>query len=163
LPIEQVMARKRHTSILGLVTLLSLAGYSCSLPFFEKNRDFSLSGTSPGKGKLANTARLSGVISLGEGCKSGYFQIKLYGLFEGGSNQVEAQSDQNGRFNIVAPPGHYLIQVQKDGCGTKETIELEENTEHMIALSVSEIRSMVRLGDPEARLPASVLIPVSKP
>ncbi len=156
------MVRKRQTSILGLVTLLSLTGYSCSLPFFDKNGDFGWSGGGAGKANQANSARLSGVINLGEGCKAGYFQIKLYGLFEGGSNQVEAQSDQNGRFNIVAPPGQYMIQVQKDGCGTKETIELEESTEHMIALSVSEIRPMVRMGDPEARLPASVLVPFGK-
>ncbi|MBU6153213.1 MAG: hypothetical protein KGP28_02820 [Bdellovibrionales bacterium] len=107
---------------------------------------------------MPNSARLSGVILRNEACKAGYFQIKLHGLFEGGSNQVEAQSDQNGRFSVVAPPGHYLIQVQKDGCGTKETIELEENTEHMISLTVGEVTPMVRMGDPDARLPASVII-----
>jgi hypothetical protein len=151
------MARSRHTSILGLIALLSLAGYSCSLPFFDKKGDLSVGGV-PGKGSAPHSSRLSGVIQLGEGCKAGYFQIKLYGLFEGGSTQVEAQSDQNGRFTIVAPPGHYLIQAQKDGCGTKETIELEENTDHMISLSVSEISPVVRMGDPDARLPASVII-----
>ncbi len=152
------MVRRRHISIPVLLILLSLAGYSCSLPFFEKAGEFGWGGSSQGKGGVANSAKLSGVIHRSEACKSGYFEIKLFGLFDGGSNQVEARSDQNGRFNLVAPPGHYLIQVQKDGCGTKETIELEENTEHMISLSVNETLPMVRTGDAEARLPASVLI-----
>jgi hypothetical protein len=157
------MARGRYTSTLGLVTLLSLAGYSCSLPFFNKNGESGQAGAGAEKGGVSNASRLSGVINLGEGCKSGYYQVKLLGLFESGSNQVEAQSDQNGRFNIVAPAGRYLVEVAKDGCGAKESIELEENTEHMVSVAVSETKPMERVGDAEARLPASILIlPVKK-
>ena len=103
-------------------------------------------------------AKISGLLDLRESCGPGFYQIKLQGLFEGASIQVESQSDEAGRFALVAPPGQYLVLVSKDGCGAKQNLELEENTEHMISIIVTETKSIEKVGQNEGRLPASVLI-----
>ena len=59
---------------------------------------------------------------------------------------------------MMAPPGRYLIEVAREGCGAKQSIELEDNTEHMVSVSVIETKAVERFGMPEGRLPASVLI-----
>jgi hypothetical protein len=150
------MSRKRQTAVLGITVALILSGFSCSLPFFNRNGE---AGSGSGdRGASGRAAKLSGYLELGEGCPPGYYQIKLVGLFEGSENQVESQTDQTGRFSIEAPPGRYMVQVAKEGCGAKQAIELEENTEHMISVSVLETKGIERYGMPEGRLPASVLI-----
>lgn len=150
------MVRNRKLFIVLCLTVLALTGYSCSLPVFNRGMDGASVSDKSGS---AIPARLSGAISLGESCTLGYYRVKLTGLFEGGNNQVETQSDQTGRFSIVAPPGRYLVQVAKDGCGAMQSIDLEENTEHMISVSVSETKPMERASaDLSGRLPASVLI-----
>ena len=155
------MVRKGPTTAVSILVLLTLTGYSCSLPFFNKNADPTGAIVSEKAGS-GLPAKLSGVIDLGEGCKPGYYQVHLTGLFEGGSNQVESQSDQAGHFSLVAAPGRYLIQVTKDGCGSKQTILLEDNTEHMISIQVTETKGVERFELPEGRLPASVLIPAHR-
>ncbi|NDG84003.1 MAG: hypothetical protein EBX52_03070 [Proteobacteria bacterium] len=105
---------------------------------------------------------MSGVIALDEPCKAGYYQVKLTGLFDGGQNQVETQSDRAGRFSLQAPPGRYLVQVAKDGCGARQSIELEDNTEHMISVMVSETGNYQREQEIDGRLPASVLVPLKR-
>lgn len=150
------MSRKRQTAALGLSMALILSGFSCSLPFFNRYGDAGQGASE--RGTAGRAAKLSGYLELGEGCPPGYYQVKLLGLFEGSGNQVESQTDQTGRFSIEAPPGRYLVQVAKEGCGAKQSIELEENTEHMISVSVLETKGVERYGMPEGRLPASVLI-----
>ncbi len=107
-------------------------------------------------------AHLSGLIELDEACKAGYYQVKLTGLYDGGQNQVETQSDRSGRFSLEAPPGRYLVQISKDGCGARQPIELEDNTEHMISVMVFETKSDQREETIEGRLPASVLVPLKR-
>ena len=150
------MSRKRQTAVLGISMTLILSGFACSLPFFHRAHD---AGNGSGeKTASGRAAKLSGYLELGEGCPPGYYQVRLLGLFEGAETQVESQTDQTGRFSIEAPPGRYLVHVAKDGCGAKQSIELEENTEHMISVSVLETKGIERHGMPEGRLPASVLI-----
>jgi hypothetical protein len=150
------MSRKRQTALLGISVALILSGFSCSLPFFSR---YGESGNGSGdRAPSGRAAKLSGYLELGEGCPPGYYQVKLLGLFEGAETQVESQTDQTGRFSIEAPPGRYLVQVAKEGCGAKQSIELEENTEHMISVSVLETKGIEKFGMPEGRLPASVLI-----
>jgi len=145
--------------MIGALISVTLTGYSCSLPFFAKNGE---NAVAPGSEKPQLPARLSGVLALDEPCKAGYYQVKLTGLYDGGQNQVETQSDRSGRFSLQAPPGRYLVQVMKDGCGARQPIELENNTEHMISVMVSEIKSIQREEEIEGRLPASVLVPLKR-
>ena len=144
-------------SVKGLAALSLLALFSCSIPFFGKGRTASNEEVSP---KLAT---LSGNLEFNEGCAPGYYKIVLKGLFEGAGVQVETQSDSLGRFSVSAPPGKYLAQVEKDQCGTKETVELESNTEHMFSFVVQESKAIEKAGDMEnhfpTRLPASVMVP----
>jgi hypothetical protein len=149
---------KRKLAV-GTLLSVTLTGYSCSLPFFNKTGEGANAG---GGEKVLLPAHLSGVIDLGESCKAGYYQVKLTGLFEGGQSQVETQSDRSGRFSLQAPPGRYMIQVSKDGCGSRQPIELEDNTEHMISMMVTETKGFQREEVLEGRLPASVLVPVKR-
>jgi hypothetical protein len=151
------MASKIRKNTTTITVLLSLTAVSCSLPFFSRNSG-SVGGLTSVEKATPIQAKLSGVIELSEGCAAGYYQIKLVGLFEGANTQVESQSDQSGHFSLVAPPGAYMVQVGKDGCGSKQAITLEENTEHMISLSVRETKAVEKAGESQGRLPASVLI-----
>ena len=75
------------------------------------------------------------------------------------------QSDALGKFSFTAPPGKYLVQVEKNHCGVKQSVELENNTEHMYLFAVQEFKAVEKVGDEEehfpSRLPASILIPSS--
>jgi hypothetical protein len=153
------MARLNRSNSITIVFLLSLTAFSCSMPLFSKSGGIAPTGlVQADKNFQPKPAKLSGVLDLHEGCPPGFYQIKLHGLFEGANTQVESQSDQSGHFSLVAPPGHYLMQVMSEGCGAKQTIELEENTEHMISIIVSETKAIEKVGQNEGRLPASVLI-----
>jgi hypothetical protein len=141
---------RKHSTV--ITVFLGLTAFSCSLPFFGKNEE--------GRGERGSSlpARLTGVLELNSGCSGGYYQIRLVGLNDETQNQVESQSDQNGRFSIVAPSGSYQIQVAKGECGVKQTIHLEGNTEHMISLPVAETRALEKAENSQGRLPASILI-----
>jgi hypothetical protein len=151
-----MMARIRKKIVFGAVMAVTLTGYACSLPIFSKSNEATVGD------RVILPARLSGVIEMSESCKAGYYQVKLMGLYEGGQNQVETQSDRSGRFSLQAPPGHYLIQVAKDGCGSRQPIDLEDNTEHMISVTVAETKGYQREQELEGRLPASVLVPMKR-
>ena len=150
------MARSMRSNTITVTILLSITAFSCSMPLFSKNAGNTAATAS--KGFQPKPAKLSGVLELHEGCVPGFYQIKLHGLFEGANTQVESQSDQNGRFSLVAPPGNYLMQVSNASCGAKQTLELEENTEHMISVIVTETKPIEKIGQNDGRLPASVLI-----
>lgn len=154
------MAKVFKSNTLSLVVLLSLTAFSCSLPLFSKTGSGGATNLTPSdKNFKPKPAKLSGVLDLHESCQPKFYQIKLTGLFEGANTQVESQSDQSGRFSLVAPPGQYLMQVVGDGCGAKQTVELEENTEHMVSIVVNESQAQERSTSQNGgRLPASVLI-----
>ena len=141
---------RKHTAV--ITVFLGLTAFSCSLPFFGKNE-----GGHAERGSSI-PARLTGVLELNPGCSGGYYQIRLVGMNDESQNQVESQSDQNGRFSIVAPSGFYQIQVAKGECGVKQTIQLEGNTEHMISLPVAETQALEKAENTPGRLPASILI-----
>ena len=145
----------RSTTITATI-LLTITAFSCSPPMFSRSNGTNSLGDKVFQPK---TAKLSGLLDLKEACHPGFYKIKLQGLFEGSGTQVESQSDQVGHFSLVAPPGQYLVQVvSKDGCGAKQTLELEENTEHMISIQVTETLAIEKEAKNEGRLPASVLI-----
>ena len=151
------MAFQIRSNTITITILLTITAFSCSSQIFTRNQ-----GGAPGgvidKSFKPKPAKLSGLLDLREGCAPGFYQVKLQGLFEGATIQVESQSDQMGRFSLVAPPGQYMVQVSKDGCGAKQSLELEENTEHMISIIVAETKAIEKIGENEGRLPASVLI-----
>ena len=152
------MARLVRSNTITALILLSITAFSCSMPLFSKNASNGASVATNSNFK-PKPAKLSGVLDLHEGCAPGFYQIKLHGLFEGANIQVESQSDQSGHFSLLAPPGNYLMQISNEACGAKQTLELEENTEHMISVIVSETKSIEKVGQKnEGRLPASVLI-----
>ncbi len=153
---SQLMAKGQRKTAIGALVALTLSGYSCSFPLFGKP---SGSASSGGAEKALLPARLSGVIERGEQCGAGYYRIRLTGLFDGGQNQVETESDRSGRFSMTAPPGRYLMEISKDNCGSRQWIELEDNTEHMVAVSALETGGFERSEEPAGRLPASILIP----
>ena len=151
------MSFQIRSTTITIMILLTVTAFSCSMPLFSRNQ--AVSGA-PGidKNFQPKPAKLSGILDLQESCGPGFYQIKLHGLFDGANTQVESQSDQSGHFSLIAPPGRYLVQVKKDGCGAKQSIELEENTEHMISIMVTETKAIEKVGDNDGRLPASVLI-----
>ena len=152
------MAFQVRSNTITITVLLTVTAFSCSMPIFNR----ATGGPSGGvvdKSFKPKPAKLSGLLDLREGCGPGFYTIKLSGLFEGATTQVESQSDQTGRFSLVAPPGQYSLQVSnKEGCGAKQSLELEENTEHMISIIVSETMAVEKIGQNDGRLPASVLI-----
>jgi hypothetical protein len=150
------MAEGRKKTAIGALVMLTLSGYSCSFPLFGKSGGPS---SSSGTDKGLLPARLSGVIERAGKCGAGYYRVRLTGLFDGGQNQVETESDRSGRFSMTAPPGRYVMEVSKDTCGSRQWIELEDNTEHMVSVSALETEGYERSEEPEGRLPASVLIP----
>jgi len=152
------MAFQIRSSTITITILLTVTAFSCSMPIFSHGNGGGFAGGVVDKSFKPKPAKLSGLLDLREGCGPGFYQIKLQGLFEGASIQVESTSDQTGRFNLVAPPGQYLVVVNKDGCGAKQNLELEENTEHMISVIVTETKAIEKVGLNEGRLPASVLI-----
>ena len=154
------MALKNKTNTLSVMILLTVTAFSCSMPIFSKNQGVSSSNQVADKNFQPKPAKLSGVLELKEGCAAGYYQIRLQGIFEGANVQVESQTDESGHFNLVAPPGRYLMMVNKESCGSKQTIELEENTEHMFSVIVQETKEVEKFGvnANNDRLPASVLI-----
>lgn len=129
--------------------------FSCSLPFLSRTN--SANGVSD-KSFQPRPAKLSGVLSLSDSCTPGYYQVRLQGLFEASAIQVDSQTDQSGRFSLVAPPGQYMMIVSKEECGSRERVTLEENTEHMLAVNVGETRQFEKSGKIKGRLPASVLV-----
>lgn len=135
---------------IGVLTLLAS---SCSLPGNRLPPPQVVE-----KSFQPRPAKLSGVLTLKDDCSAGYYQVKLQGLFESAQIQVDSQTDQSGHFNLIAPPGQYLMIVTKGECGSRERITLEENTEHMLAVSVQETKSIEKMGEPQGRLPASVLV-----
>ncbi len=149
------MAFQIKSNTITMTILLSVSAFSCSQPIFNRNAGTT---TALGDKFMPKPAKLSGVLDLQLGCGPGFYQIKLKGLFDGANSQVESQSDQSGHFSLIAPPGQYLVQVSKEGCGAKQTVELEENTEHMVSIIVTETKAVEKVGATEGRLPASVLI-----
>ena len=150
------MGLANKTNLISVTVLLTVTAFSCSFPMFSKNS--SVNSNSP---KFQpRPAKLSGVLELHEGCNPGYYQVRLQGIFEGATVQVESQTDETGHFSLVAPPGRYLMMVNKEACGSKQPIELEENTEHMFSVVVQETKSVEKIAQNENgdRLPASVLI-----
>jgi hypothetical protein len=139
--------------------VLIVTAVSCSVPFFARTGAGS-AGIPTDKAEKVKPSRLSGVITLLDDCAPGYYQVRLQGLFESTQIQVDSQSDQSGRFNIVVPPGEYTMTVNKGECGAKERITLEENTEHMVAVQVQDSKRIEKVGRLKGRLPASVLVPV---
>jgi len=146
-----------RSNTITVTILLTITAFSCSLPIFSKGQG-GAGVAVVDKSFQPKPAKLSGMLDLKEGCTPGFYQIKLQGLFEGANVQVESQSDQAGRFSFVAPPGHYSIQVYKDGCGAKQMLELEDNTEHMISIVVSETKAVEKASNEQGRLPSSILI-----
>ena len=147
------MTLANKSNLITVTVLLTVTAFSCSLPIFSaRNQNAGVQNFQP------KPAKLSGVLELKGECAAGYYQIKLQGMFEGSNIQVESQSDQAGHFSLVAPPGRYLMTVNKDHCGSKQSVELEENTEHMLAITVNDTGTVERIGQKEGRLPASVLI-----
>lgn len=134
---------------------LALTAISCSLPFLGKS-----SGTTSTVERTfqPRPAKLSGVLTRKDGCTAGYYQVKLQGLFDAAQIQVDSQTDQSGHFSLIAPPGQYMMIVNKEQCGSRERITLEENTEHMLEVAVQETKAVEKEGIPKGRLPASVLI-----
>jgi hypothetical protein len=152
------MAFQIRSTTVTFTVLLTITAFSCSMPIFTKFQN-GVAVTPVDKSFQPKPAKLSGLLDLKEGCGPGFYQIKLQGLFEGANTQVESQSDQSGHFALVAPPGQYMVMVSKDGCGAKQNLELEENTEHMISIIVTETQATVkRIEQNQGRLPASVLI-----
>jgi hypothetical protein len=154
------VALKNKTNTLSAMILLTVTAFSCSMPIFSKNQGTGTATSSNDKNFQPKPAKLSGVLELHEGCLAGYYQIRLQGIFEGANVQVESQTDESGHFNLLAPPGRYVMMVNKDSCGSKQTIELEENTEHMFSVIVQETKAVEKFGlnQNHDRLPASVLI-----
>ncbi len=111
-------------------------------------------------------ATVSGVLDYKNGCEAGYYKVVLKGMFENSGVQIETQTDVTGRFEFIAPPGKYLALVNKGQCGTKETVELEKNTEHMFSFAVQETLMEERVEEASvqgvSRLPASLLIHQNK-
>ena len=144
---------------LSLFVLLSLSAFSCSMPIFTRVSTPATTANGADKNFKQKPAKLSGLLELKGDCTPGYYQVKLQGLFEGANTQVESQSDQSGHFSLIAPPGRYLMSVSKEGCGSKQNIELEENTEHMLSIAVTEMRASEKTGEKGGgRLPASILV-----
>ena len=151
------MSFQIRSNTITMTILLTVTAFSCSFPMFSKPFGGGVGG-SIDKSFKPKSAKLSGILEWREGCGPGFYQIKLQGLFDGATVQVESQSDQTGRFNLVAPPGQYLIYVSKGGCGAKQTLELEENTEHMVSIIVSETKEIEKSEQKDSRLPASTLL-----
>ncbi len=153
-----------HRSNRTLVAIfLTITAFSCSLPFFSRpSTGGNGKGVSADKKDEPRPAQLSGVIEFGDGCKAGYYQIKLQGIFEGANVQIESQSDQSGHFNLTAPPGRYLLLVNRENCASKQAVELEQNTEHMLSIPVNETKMVEKSSEIGGRLPASVLIEPKK-
>lgn len=147
------MAHQIRSNTITTMVLLTVTAFSCSMPVFSRT-----TVNSNGDKFQPKPAKLSGVLQLEGACGPGFYQVKLKGLFEGANSQVESQSDQSGHFSLIAPPGQYMVHVSKEGCGAKQTIELEENTEHMLSIVVTETKAIEKIGQNEGRLPASVLI-----
>jgi len=147
----------RALSVKALVTLSFSFLVSCSIPFFGKGSSVSSDE------HVQKLSTLSGVLEYKEGCGPGYYKVILKGLFENSGVDVQSQTDSLGKFTLKAPPGRYLAQVMRDGCGSKENVTLERNTEHMISFVVQDSGSVEKGGDEEthfsSRLPASVLVP----
>jgi hypothetical protein len=168
------MSYSNKSTTLTAAVLLTLTAFSCSLPLFSRNQAQSPSaanvanatggvvGNSVDKNFQPRPAKVSGVLSFSPGCEAGYYQIKLQGIFEGSQVQVESQTDQSGHFALVAPAGKYLMTVTKENCGSKQTVELEENTEHMFSVSIDLNKSTEKVSEVGGRLPASVLIEPTK-
>jgi hypothetical protein len=153
-----LMAFQIRSSTVTCTILLMITAVSCSMPIFNRAQGGPAGGVVD-KSFKPKPAKLSGLLDLMAGCAPGFYTIKLQGLFEGATTQVESQSDKAGRFSLVAPPGQYSLQVSSpDGCGAKQSLELEENTEHMISIIISETRAYEKVAKNEGRLPASVLI-----
>jgi hypothetical protein len=152
------MAFQIRSTTVTITILLTITAFSCSMPIFTHGSG-GVAANSLDKKFKPKPAKLSGLLDLREGCGPGFYQVKLQGLFEGASVQVESTSDQTGRFSLVAPPGQYMVQVaNQEGCGAKQSLELEENTEHMISIIVTETKAIEKVGQDSGRLPASVLI-----
>ena len=137
--------------------LLTITAFSCSMPLFSK--------VQPNKGSASflKPSKLTGVLQMEGECGLGYYQIHLQGLFEYSNVVVQSQSDESGRFNLIAPPGKYLMNISKGDCGSKQSLELESNTEHMVSVPIREVKSHEKYSERELknvnRLPASILIP----
>jgi hypothetical protein len=146
-----------RSNTLAVVVLLTVTAFSCSMPIFT-HVSAPTGAQTADKNFKQKPAKLTGILDLKGECTPGYYQVKLQGLFDGANTQVESQTDQSGHFSLIAPPGQYLMSVTKEGCGSKQTIELEENTEHMLAVTVTENRPSEKFGENGGRLPASILV-----
>ena len=141
------------SNLIAVSVLLTITAFSCSMPGFTPK-----SQTSAAPGYQPRPAKLSGVLDLKPECLTGYYEIKLQGIFDAQNVQVTSQTDEKGHFSLVAPPGHYLMMVSKGPCGSKQAVDLEENTEHMVSVSVGNTSAVEMNEEKGGRLPASVLI-----
>ena len=152
------MGLSSKSNTITVAVLLTVTAFSCSLPIFSRSVAPNPNLSAHDQSNQLHPAKLSGVLDLNGDCVPGYYQVKLQGIFETVNIQVESQTDQTGHFSLTAPPGKYIMSVSKDGCGSKQTVELEENTEHMYSVVVFDTNSVDREGQKGGRLPASVLI-----
>lgn len=146
------MAQNRNTAI-STALILVVTAFSCSLPMFR------IGAPGAADKRVPKNTKLSGVLQPQESCQLGYYQIKLQGILENSQIQVETQTDSTGHFSLLAPAGTYLLNVTKDDCGSKESITLQENTEHMVAVLVRPFNSVDKMDTEWSRIPASILVP----
>lgn len=145
-------ARKIEAKFLLMVIGLAMTAFSCSFSFFK---------TENVKNNEANRpAQLSGFIHFNSSCPQGYYHVRLQGIQESSQVQVMTEADAAGKFTMNAPMGKYLLWVHKGECGAKESVELQENTEHMISISVDENNSIEKYEEMNGRFPASIVEPL---
>jgi hypothetical protein len=145
-----------YKNALSFSLILVITAFSCSLPIFK-------GGSNSKQNQTQKKASLSGVLQLSSDCTAGYYQVKLQGILENSQIQVDTQSDASGHFTLLAPAGRYWLMTSKDECGSKDPVELQENTEHMLAVAVRSIRALDQSNTEWARIPSSILIdPKSK-
>lgn len=143
---------------LPIALLLVLTAFACTIRGIKTPPHRTVASTEgPFKSK---PGRLSGVLVLHDGCESGFYQIKLQGVGDRSTVQVEAQADESGHFSISAPNGKYIMAVNNKNCGVKQPVELEDNTDHMILVDILGTTEYEKDSyEKGGRLPASVLVP----
>lgn len=156
-PLAIPATKPRRKKYFWVALVLGVGAVASTIPLFVKTKTTTATTGTMEKTFQPRPAKLSGVVTLKDSCQAGYYQIRLQGL-ETTQIQVDAQTDQSGHFSLVAPPGQYMMTVNKAECGSTEKIVLEENTEHMLAVSVQETKQIEKSGKMKGRLPASVLI-----
>ncbi|MBS1960520.1 MAG: hypothetical protein JST80_13670 [Bdellovibrionales bacterium] len=150
--------KKPLSKITWIAIFVAMAGAGAfAFPLLKKSNTATTADRTMEKTFQPKPAKLSGVITLKDSCQAGYYQVRLQGT-EASQIQVDSQTDQSGHFNLVAPPGQYVMTVNKGECGSVEKITLEENTEHMLAVNIQETKPVEKTCKIRGRLPASVLV-----